>query len=167
MTEIKKVPRCIWHCWGKNWWTWREGKRDFPSWNAKEKKDTENKITHTKYSIRKLREIFKRHITENQNIRRRRKLKWSRINIWNNNSQEHPTVKGRHQTTNPRCSENMRQNKYNIKYTQAYYALTVESQREPWKEPEKTKHLQKVSQQKPHRVGWRRGNMKGMKNLLR
>ena len=117
VTEIKKVPHCIWHCWGKKWWTWREGKRDFPSWNAKEKKDTENKTTHTKYSIWKLREIFKRHNTENRNTRRRRKLKWSRINIWNNNSQEHPTVKGRHQTTNPRCSENMKQNKYNSKYT--------------------------------------------------
>lgn len=38
----------------------------------------ENKITYTKHSIQTLRESFKRHNTQTWNIRRRRKLKWSK-----------------------------------------------------------------------------------------
>lgn len=63
--------------------------------------------------------------TYNWNIRRRRR-EWSRYN----NGQEHFNINGKQESTNPGTSENIKQDKYQIKHTSADYIQIAETQRE-------------------------------------
>lgn len=62
--------------------------------------------------------------THNWNIRRRRE--WSR----DNNGQERYNIHGRQETTNQGASENIKQDKYQMKHTSVDYIQTAERQRE-------------------------------------